>query len=120
MRPYLLLPLALVSASCVGTTSQRTILQRAKAEVAMRETWSDTAYIRIEEVPRGGCLTWKVSAGAFDASDYPEYKGPYVLPGTERSLCFSKNGCLLSYTHPNISCTKAAPYQPLAPVPDLK
>ncbi len=120
MRPLLLLPLALVSASCVGTSSQRTILQRAKAEVAMRESWSDTAYIRIEEVPRGGCLTWKVSAGAFDGSDYPEYKGPYVLPGTERTLCFSKNGCLLSYKYPNISCTRATSYVAPAPVPDFK
>lgn len=120
MRPLILLPLALVSASCVGTTSQRTILQRAQAEVALRESWSDTAYIRIEEAPRGGRFIWKVSAGAFDGSDYPEYKGPYVLPGTERTLRFSKNGCLLSYTHPNISCTEEAPYVAPAPVPDFK
>lgn len=98
----LAIPFIVILASCSHVTSQSHILNRAKAEVAMRENWSDQAYLRVEKVPRDHYytwrdMTWKVHAGAFDYADYPHYKGIRVLPGSERVLTFSRDGCLVAY-----------------------
>lgn len=101
MRLLLLLPLMVLLASCASrdfhSASQREILGRAQAELSLRESWSDFAYIQVRERPGFKRFNWHVRAGAFDHSDYPDYRGPYLVPGTERELVFSKNGCLVGY-----------------------
>ena len=52
-------------------------------------------------------MIWKVKAGAFDYSDYPHYKGIYFVPGTERELRFTRDGCLMSYTDHGSRCLAA-------------
>lgn len=98
-----LLPVLL--ASCGQMVTQREILIRSKAEVAAREPWSDTAVILVEEKPSyedgwfnfGGMFTWVVKAGAWDYSEYPSYRGINLVPGTERELRYTRDGCLVSY-----------------------
>ncbi|MGB6223002.1 hypothetical protein [Haloferula sp.] len=102
MRRLLFIPLALLFSGCGNTTSQSDILARAKAEVSKRENWSEQAYIRVDNRPSPDYifwrdLTWEVSAGAFDYSGYPKYNGINVLPGTERELRFTRDGCLIEY-----------------------
>jgi hypothetical protein len=92
-------------ASCGNLVTQREILIRAKAEVAAREPWSDTAVLLVEQKPSAqegwftwdGWFAWVVKAGAWDYSEYPSYRGINVVPGTERELRFTRDGCLLSY-----------------------
>ena len=109
MRWLLFTPLVLILSGCVDTTSQSHILQRAKAEVAKRESWSEQAFIRVENRPNRKYttwkdMTWKVSAGAFDYTGYPNYQGVRVIAGTERELKFSRDGCLVGYREVNRSC----------------
>jgi hypothetical protein len=110
MRWLLSLPLIFLLSGCIGLTSQSHILEKARAEVMARESWGNQAYIRVERKPQEQYiylrdLTWKVSAGAFDYTDYPNYKGVRVIPGTERELRFSRDGCLVEYEHVTRRCT---------------
>lgn len=114
MRWLLSLPLIFIFSSCTGLTSQSHILEKAKAEVMARESWGPQAFIRVERKPQKEYiywrdLTWKVSAGAFDYTDYPNYKGVRVVPGTERELRFSRDGCLVEYERLTRRCTSSSP-----------
>ncbi|MEM1083536.1 MAG: hypothetical protein AAGI48_05400 [Verrucomicrobiota bacterium] len=96
----LILPLALVS--CVDTTSQSHIVDRARYEISLRENWASQAYIRVDQRPGKEYVTfkdfnWKISAGAIDYSDYPNYDGIKLIPGTERELVFTRDGGLIKY-----------------------
>lgn len=91
----LLIPALL--ASCGPTISQREVLGRARAEVALRETWADSALIKIRERPSLPWSDWEIQAGKLDESNYPLYEGLDLVPGTERELRFSRTGCLLQY-----------------------
>ena len=100
MRALLfLLPVLLVG--CTSSTkysiSQREILKRSQAEIDRREPWSGSAAIIVQNPGEIARVTWKVRVGAFDFSDYPRYKGIYFVPGTERELHFTADGCLTSY-----------------------
>jgi hypothetical protein len=114
MRTLLLLPLPVLLASCGNLTTQREILIRAKAEVAAREPWSDTAVILVEQKPSAqegwftwdGWFAWVVKAGAWDYSEYPSYRGINLVPGTERELRFTRDGCLLSYADRTGRCPR--------------
>lgn len=101
MRLLLLLPLLVLLSSCASRdfndASQREILSRAQAELSMRENWYDYAYIQVREQPSFKRFVWRVRAGAFDHSDYPNYRGANLIPGTERELVFSESGCLIGY-----------------------
>lgn len=108
-----LLPVLL--ASCGQLVTQREILIRSKAEVAAREPWADTALLLVEGKPsaqegwftwNGSFLTWVVKAGAWDYSEYPSYRGLNVVPGTERELRFTRDGCLVSYTDRTGRCPR--------------
>jgi len=110
MRYLLFLPLIFILSGCVAPTSQSHVLARAKAEVAKRESWGDHAFIRVERKPDPQYMywrdfTWKVVAGAFDYTDYPSYNGIRVIPGTERELRFSRDGCLTAYEDATRRCT---------------
>jgi hypothetical protein len=114
----LFIPLILILAGCADVTSQSHILARAKSEVSVRENWADQAYIRVERSPRKHYyswrdLTWRVHAGAFDYTDYPNYKGIQVVPGSERILTFSRDGCLVGYEDGSRPCAEG-PYAPAA------
>jgi hypothetical protein len=108
-----LLPVLL--ASCSPMVTQREILIRSKAEVAAREPWADTALLLVEGKPaaqegwftwNGSFLTWVVKAGAWDYSEYPSYRGINVVPGTERELRFTRDGCLVSYSDRTGRCPR--------------
>lgn len=89
--------------------SQRAILKQSQAEIAWREPWARNAAIFIKQVPDSPTrLTWRVSAGAFDYSDYPRYKGIHLVPGTERELRFTRSGCLVAYIDRGNYCLAAA------------
>lgn len=104
MRALLFL-FPLLFASCAGIVSQREILKRSKAEIAAREPWADTAVILVEQKPDDYLrLTWRVSAGAFDLSEYPKWTDLNLVPGTERELCFTRDGCLLRYSEVGSRC----------------
>jgi hypothetical protein len=103
MRALLLL-LPVVLAGCGTSVTQREILKRSQAEIARREPWSATATILVKNADDYSRINWKVKAGAFDYSDYPSYKGINFVPGTERELRFSRDGCLLSYSHEGDRC----------------
>ena len=111
----LLLPIVpLLFSSCgIGKTaaSQRQILRQSKAEIAMREPWADDAAIFIEEDDDFWLHTWKVRAGAFDFSDYPKYTGIHLVPGTQRELIFTNDGCLIRYIDRSSRCASAATYE---------
>ncbi|MCH7226333.1 hypothetical protein [Haloferula sp. A504] len=96
MRSILLLIPALL-ASCGPTISQREVLGRARAEVAVRETWADSALIKVRKRPAFPWSHWKIQAGQLDESNYPLYEGLDLVPGTERELRFSRSGCLVRY-----------------------
>jgi hypothetical protein len=101
-------------ASCGQMVTQREILIRSKAEVAAREPWSNTAVILVEEKPSyedgwfnfGGMFTWVVKAGAWDYSEYPSYRGINLVPGTERELRYTRDGCLVSYADKTGRCPR--------------
>ena len=107
MRALLvLLPVVLVgcTSSTVYSISQREILKRSQAEIARRESWAPDAAIFVQNPGEISRVTWKVRAGAFDFSDYPHYNGIYFVPGTERELRFTSDGCLTSYVDPGNRC----------------
>lgn len=114
MRAILLL-LPLLFASCGTAVSQRDVLGRARAEVALRESWADSAMVVVKERPAFAWSTWKIRAGAVDYSDYPVYEGLDVVPGTERELQFTRAGCLIQYDGRTSGC--AARYQPAPAAP---
>lgn len=103
MRLLMLLIPAFV-ASCGPTISQREVIGRARAEVALRESWSDQAMVLVDESPRYSWSTWRIRAGALDESSYPEYLGLQFVPGTEREMEFARNGCLIQYDHRTTGC----------------
>jgi hypothetical protein len=118
MRPWHLLPLAALLASCAETATYHEILARSKAEVSRRETWSDQAYIRVQQRPEFPNPTWEVTAGALDYSTYPRYEGPWLVSGTERKLHFTRAGCLVSYGYDGSPCAEdyyEPYYEPPAP-----
>jgi hypothetical protein len=105
----------LLFASCSNLVTQREILIRSKAEVAAREPWSDTAVLLVEQKPAaeegwinlpGGWFTWVVRAGAWDYSEYPSYRGINMVPGTERELRFTRDGCLIGYVDRTGRCDR--------------
>ncbi len=100
------LPAVLTGCSSFGSHSvtQREILKQSQLEIARRESWAGAAAIIVENPGELSRLTWKVRAGAFDYSDYPHYKGIYFVPGTERELRFTRDGCLMSYTDRGSRC----------------
>ncbi|MCW1923660.1 hypothetical protein OKA05_13930 [Luteolibacter arcticus] len=110
-------------ASCGSVATQREILIKSKAEVAAREPWSDTAVILVEKEPMAqdgwidptGWFTWVVRAGAWDYSEYPSYKGINMVPGTQRELRFTRDGCLVRYSDETGRCDRAGFVSP-APV----
>jgi hypothetical protein len=97
MTRVLLFLSPIVLASCGGLVTQREIIEHTQAEIASRESWSDTAVILVDQKPNDWQYTWRVSAGAFDYTDYPNYRGIRMIPGTRRELCFSRDGCLMGY-----------------------
>lgn len=118
MRSILLTLPVLLLANCTTMTSQSDILAKAKAEVSAREAWSDQAIIRVASSPGYDRLTWKVTAGVLDQSDFPRYNGIKVVPGTEREMSFTAMGCLISYGQPGPCCARRyQAYQKLPPEP---
>jgi len=104
MPPVLTSTIAMIAVSiltigCGSMATQREILDRSKSEVAARENWADAAYLRVEQRPEQDTLrlSWKVRAGEYDQSDYPRYRGINLVPGTERELHFTPDGCLIGY-----------------------
>jgi len=96
------LSLMLVLGSCADRVSQAYILDRARAEIAAREGWAHLAYVRIDRAPgveprRLRDRVWKLSACALDQSSYPEYDGINPIPGSQRTLVFTRDGCLIDY-----------------------
>lgn len=119
MRPLLFLTPVLL-ASCGNLVSQREILRRSQAEVASRESWSDTAFILIDEKPDDLLqFHWVVKAGSLDNSDYPRYTGLNFVPGTERKLRFTREGCLIGYGYNGSRCHYPAG-SPAAAGPSVK
>lgn len=117
MRVLLLL-LPVVLAACGSQVSQNAIFEQSRAEIARRESWADQATVLIVQRPwpDDRRLTWKVSAGAFDYSQAPGYEGLRIVPGTERELRFTRDGCLLGYHQPNQRClSEQAPAAPVEP-----
>lgn len=101
----LLLFLPVVFASCGHLTSQREILKRSQAEISQREPWAATAGIFVTNPGENYRVNWKVKAGAVDYSAYhPKYKGTYFVSGTERELCFTRDGCLIGYEYAGSRC----------------
>ena len=111
--PHLLL--VLVLAGCGPAISQREILNRSKIEVSSREPWSDTAFIIVEKEPSDYRYTWEVRAGAYDYSATRGFHGIHLVPGTERSLTFTRDGCLIGYADRSDRC--AHRYYAAAPPP---
>lgn len=101
-RLLLLLPVLL--ASCGPAISQREVLGRAKAEVALREPWADSALVVVKKKPAFAWSLWKIQAGQLDDSSFPIYEGLDMLPGTERQLLFARNGCLVRYEERTSGC----------------
>lgn len=96
--------LPLLLASCGTLVTQNDIFEQSRRELAQREPWADQATILIQEHPDAWQLTWKVSAGSFDYSQRPGAQGLRVVPGTERELRFTRDGCLLGYHYPGNRC----------------
>ena len=110
MRTLLfLLPVVLAGCSSLGShpVTQREILRQSQLEIARREPWSASAAVLVQNPGELSRMIWKVKAGAFDYSDYPHYKGIYFVPGTERELRFTRDGCLMSYTDRGSRCLTA-------------
>ena len=107
----LVFSLPVLLGSCTNLViSQREILQRSQDEIARREGWSETAAIFVEQTPDDFRFTWKVKAGAFDYSEYPSWRGIRFVPGTERELRFTRDGCLVRYDRQQSRCPRQAEY----------
>jgi len=91
-------------ASCGTTVTQNEIFAQARTEIARRETWADNATILIQQHPDEFHLTWRAVAGSFDYSQAPSARGVRVVPGTERELRFTREGCLIGYSNPTSRC----------------
>ena len=109
MRALLFLAPVLL-ASCGSLVSQREIIKRSQAEIAAREPWSDAAVILVEKRPGDYRFTWEVRAGAMDYSDYPSWRGLDLVPGTERDLRFTRDGCLIGYANRGSRCPRTGTY----------
>lgn len=105
MRAFVIF-LPVLLGSCANLVSQREILQRSQDEIASREGWSESAAIFVEQTPDDYRFTWKVKAGAFDYSDYPSWRGIRFVPGTERELRFTRDGCLIRYDRHQSRCPR--------------
>ncbi len=103
MRAFLFL-VPVVFASCGHVVTQHEILLQSRVELARRESWSDQAIIIVQQSPDDWRMTWRVSAGYFDYSETPGAQGLRVIPGTERELRFTRDGCLLGYSNPTSRC----------------
>lgn len=103
MRAFLAF-LPFLFASCTTLVTQNDIFEQTRNEIARREPWADQATILILEKPDTLRLTWLVSAGSFDYSAGPGLHGLRVVPGTERELRFTRDGCLLGYHQPGTRC----------------
>ena len=76
-------------------------------EIARREPWAQTAAMSVEIYEDfWGRSKWKVRAGAFDYSGYPGYRGIDFVPGTERELRFTHDGCLTAYIDRGSRCLR--------------
>ncbi len=106
MRAFLWI-LPVIFAGCsTYTASQREILKRSQAEIELREPWSASAAVFVINPNVSERYNWKVKAGALDYSAYrPTYKGIYFVPGTERELTFTPDGCLSGYSYSGSPCT---------------
>lgn len=91
-------------ASCGNVVTQNEIFNQARTEIARRETWADNATILIQQHPDEFHLTWRAVAGSFDYSQAPSVRGIRVVPGTERELRFTREGCLIGYSNPTSRC----------------
>lgn len=111
MRPFLFL-LPVLLPSCGTVVTQDEIFQQARVELSQREAWSDNAVIVIQHRPDEWHLTWRVSAGSFDYSEPPSASGIRAVPGTERELWFTREGCLLDYAQRESRCLSQ--YRPVA------
>lgn len=114
MRLLLLLS-PLVFVSCTHFATERQILERSKAEVDLREPWSEKALVVVENRPAFPWSVWKVRAGQMDYGSYPIYRGLEVVPGTERELVFNQRGCLVQYDDRTLPCDRR--YRPVEPAP---
>ena len=114
MRAILfLLPVLLAGCNSSGdinsfSVTQREIFKRSQAEIDRREPWSGTAAIFVKNAGDYSRSVWKVRAGALDYSAYSPYKGVYLIPGTERELRFTRDGCLIGYSSVRDRCAAAA------------
>ncbi len=105
MRALLFVLPALLVGCGSNLTNQREILKRSQVEIDRREPWSRTAAIFVTNPGDYDRFTWKVKAGALDYSAYhPIYRGTYFIPGTERELRFTRDGCLMSYDQVGSRC----------------
>ncbi len=105
----LVFSIAIVVAGCSNDSnysiSQREILKRSQAEIDLREPWSRSAALLVTNPGDPGRYRWKVRAGALDYSAFrPIYRGIYLVPGTERELTFTPDGCLTSYVYSGSRC----------------
>lgn len=106
-----LLPFVLTGCGYFGgfgtfSVSQREILKRARAEIALREPWADQAAVFVTNPDDTGRSAWKIKAGAIDRSAFsPVYHGTYFVAGTERELRFTRDGCLTRYSFPGSACS---------------
>jgi len=116
MRALLFL-IPVVLAGCGSSSnpvSQRHILKQSQVEIARREPWSATAAVFVAEDPEDSVYfwrhawKWKIKAGAFDYSDYPRHHGIDFVPGTERELRFTQDGCLVAYIDRSGRCLRPA------------
>lgn len=107
MRSLLFL-LPVLLASCGTTVTQNEIFAQARTEIARRETWADNATILIQQHPDEFHLTWRAVAGSFDYSQAPTARGLRVVPGTEREMRFTRQGCLIGYSYPANRCLDPA------------
>ncbi|MEO7098920.1 MAG: hypothetical protein ABI162_06130 [Luteolibacter sp.] len=108
--PLFLLAVGLVGCSSYSSESisQREILKRSQAEINLREPWSRSAAVFVKNADDYSRSIWKVRAGALDYSAYyPVYKGIYLVPGTERELRFTREGCLIGYDIVGSGCPTA-------------
>ena len=115
LTPLLVVGIQLISRFIVEN-HLRLLTEQVYNLYSRREAWADQATILIVQRPwpDDRRLTWKVSAGAFDYSQAPGYEGLRIVPGTERELRFTRDGCLLGYHQPNQRCL--SPQAPAAPV----
>ena len=113
-----LLPFVLTGCGYFGgfgtfSVSQREILKRAQAEIALREPWADQAAVFVTNPDDTGRSVWKIKAGAIDREAFtPVYRGTYFVSGTERELRFTRDGCLTRYSFPGSECSARSAGEP--------